>query len=720
MTVGLLLAAALATLLLGFTVLMRQPKSARSFTFFLATFFASVWTIGVALFLSVDSDRVLMAVTSSHYVASATAIYCFLLFAYAYSGVKMRFSLIATSIVPLLVFAGIIIFSPSTILDSVTVGVGTGNTADVNTPFYSIYALFFIAYFVWAMMILWRGRKRANNPDKRNRYGYIMLAFSVAGAIGMLFNLVIPGFGNYSLIWIGPLGLFLFSWVLYVAMARYHLFDVRTVVVRILMYVSIVGALGIVYSLVFYVITTYFLHMGNTSTLFYIINVLLMSGVVVAVGPVTRHIGPVIDRWFLRDNYDADRLIARINSIAVRIHSPHEMAQSAASEIAKTLHVRHVRMVFDARGESDELLMSVPRGKTLAFDDKNTLRSIAAHAKARMTVVDDIDNQPRSIAVFRKYNIAALVAIGGDVESGAPPSGLIILGPKNHHSLFVQKDRQALTQIANILAIAIESARYYQRIQTFNTTLNHKVREATAELRQSNAKLRKLDEVKDDFISMASHQLRTPLTSVRGYLSMILEGDMGKISENQRRILSEAYISSKRMAFLISDFLDVSRLQTGKFELQKSPTRLDEVLQSEISQLEIAASARDIKLSYSPPATLPEMSCDKNKLRQVMMNMIDNAIFYSHAGGSVEIELHQQRGNVYFTVRDHGIGVPRTEQMKLFGKFFRGSNARKVRPDGTGIGLYMARKVVLAHGGSIIFESKENKGSTFGFRIPID
>jgi len=237
--------------------------------------------------------------------------------------------------------------------------------------------------------------------------------------------------------------------------------------------------------------------------------------------------------------------------------------------------------------------------------------------------------------------------------------------------------------------------------------------------RKNQAKIKRIDAAKDDFISMASHQLRTPLTSVKGYISMLVNGDFGRLTAEQKRVLSEAYISSDRMAFIISDFLDVSRLQTGKFELQKTPTHLGEVLDLEIRQLEISATARDINLIYQPTTDLPTVDCDPNKIRQVMMNMIDNAIFYSPSGSKVEVSLYRHNRQVVFTVRDHGIGVPKAEQHRLFEKFFRATNARKARPDGTGVGLYMARKIIVAHGGSIIFESQENVGSTFGFRLPI-
>ena len=116
---------------------------------------------------------------------------------------------------------------------------------------------------------------------------------------------------------------------------------------------------------------------------------------------------------------------------------------------------------------------------------------------------------------------------------------------------------------------------------------------------------------------------------------------------------------------------------------------------------------------------MPTIEADENKLRQVMMNFIDNAIYYSPAGGKVTVRVIKEPGAIVFKVIDTGIGVPAAERPKLFTKFFRATNARLQRPDGTGIGLYMAKKVVVAHGGAIIFETVDGKGSTFGFRLPL-
>jgi len=250
-----------------------------------------------------------------------------------------------------------------------------------------------------------------------------------------------------------------------------------------------------------------------------------------------------------------------------------------------------------------------------------------------------------------------------------------------------------------------------------NRLLFEENKRVLAQVRHSNAKLKALDETKDDFISMASHQLRTPLTSVKGYLSMVLEGDAGSLNDSQRKLLEQSYRSSQQMVYLISDLLNLSRLNTGKFIIDPSVVDLSEIVQAEVDQLTETAKARGLTLTYDKPSSFPKLFLDETKTHQVIMNFIDNAIYYTPTGGTVTVALRETPTAVEYTVNDTGIGVPKDVQHKLFAKFYRAQNAQKARPDGTGLGLFMAKKVVVAQDGAIIFNSKEGKGSTFGFRF---
>jgi len=174
-------------------------------------------------------------------------------------------------------------------------------------------------------------------------------------------------------------------------------------------------------------------------------------------------------------------------------------------------------------------------------------------------------------------------------------------------------------------------------------------------------------------------------------------------------------VSSQRMVYLISDLLNVSRLRTGKFVIEPVPTNLAKVIKDEVDQLQETARGRNLELVLERPEHFPTLMLDETKMRQVMMNFIDNAIYYTPSGGHITVSLIDRPDSIELTVTDNGIGVPKAEQHHLFTKFFRAHNAKRARPDGTGLGLFMAKKVVVAQGGAIIFKSKEGQGSTFGF-----
>jgi signal transduction histidine kinase len=281
------------------------------------------------------------------------------------------------------------------------------------------------------------------------------------------------------------------------------------------------------------------------------------------------------------------------------------------------------------------------------------------------------------------------------------------IGSSSLASTFSAADLHLLQRLAEAVGIALDNKLLFEENQ-----------QVLQQIRRANSRLKQLDHTKDEFISMASHQLRTPLTTIKGYLSMVLEGDVGPVTKNERKMIQQAFDSAEQMVFLISDLLNVSRLQSGKFVIENKPTDLSKIVAEEIAQLKDTASNHKLKLTYNKPDNFPCLNLDENKIRQVVMNFLDNAIYYTPSGGSIEVLVQESPDTVSYTVTDTGLGVPKSEQHHLFTKFYRAGNAKKMRPDGTGLGLFMAKKVIAAQGGAIIFKSTEGKGSTFGFSFP--
>jgi signal transduction histidine kinase len=338
---------------------------------------------------------------------------------------------------------------------------------------------------------------------------------------------------------------------------------------------------------------------------------------------------------------------------------------------------------------------------------------------------------PQGILLLSMVLIMASILLGtrvGFVLTFLAAGWLIILGILQHDGAIHFSDKWMKTPGGLIDAIGFGlilsiittiSWLSNRELERFNIRLQTEVNEATKRLRAANKNLQVLDKAKDDFISMASHQLGTPLTAITGYLSMALDEDKGSMSAGQREYVTYAMEAAERMTAMSLDLLNVSRLSSGRFIIQRQPVDLATLIDQEVHQLGPAADRKQLKLLYTPPSKpLPMLQLDESKTRQVVMNFIDNAIYYT-GQGQVAVALEQVGDRVRFTVTDTGIGVPESEKSRLFAKFYRAENAKHVRPDGTGLGIYLAKTIIEDQGGTLIFESTEGKGSTFGFFMPI-
>jgi len=236
-----------------------------------------------------------------------------------------------------------------------------------------------------------------------------------------------------------------------------------------------------------------------------------------------------------------------------------------------------------------------------------------------------------------------------------------------------------------------------------------------------NAKFAFLEESKSNFVSAASHQLREPLASTKGYVSLFLEGTFGKISPKLKGILEKVYISNERLIILIENLLDISHLEEGRMEFNFSKKNLNRIVKGSVENLTIQAKNKNIYLKFVPnKRKLPHLWVDKDKIREVMIDLIDNAVKYTRRGG-VTVQIKRRGNKVLIITRDTGIGLKKREAAELFKKFSRCSESVKMNATGVGLALFTARKVVAAHKGEIYVESKgKGKGSTFTIELPLN
>jgi signal transduction histidine kinase len=510
----------------------------------------------------------------------------------------------------------------------------------------------------------------------------------------------------------------IFSIGTFFAIFRHGLFDVRQAISRSFAYVLSIGTLALVYFALAYVVSVVFFKNNTTSGVSISpINIGLSLVLAFAFQPIKRFFDKVTNFLFYRDVYNVEEFFARLTKRLSIITNLDVLLRYSSSEISNTLKASFGAFYIHQIGKEPVYISTSEKVKKLPQEDVQILDTHVLDNHQEIVITEELTD--KSTRGLKRMLDSHHIALSLPITKDSIITGYLFLG-EHLSSQYSIRDIRALLTIADELMIAIQNALSVQEIRELNDSLQHRVDVATKELRASNAMLRRLDKSKDDFISMASHQLRTPLTSIKGYISMVREGDVGKITKTQDELLGEAFTSSERMVHLINDFLNVSRLQTGKFLIDKHPTDLAKVIEQELDSLTTNAKSRKLAFDYKAPKNFPVLNLDEDKMRQVIMNFSDNAIYYSKEGTKIKVHLAVQGKNAIFTVTDTGIGVPRSEQSQLFNKFYRASNARQQRPDGTGVGLYLAKKVIDAHEGKVIFESIEGKGSTFGFKLPID
>ncbi len=233
-------------------------------------------------------------------------------------------------------------------------------------------------------------------------------------------------------------------------------------------------------------------------------------------------------------------------------------------------------------------------------------------------------------------------------------------------------------------------------------------------------KEKEIDNAKTEFISLASHQLRTPLSTINWYVEMLLSEDAGKINKEQRKFLEEAYAGSQRMVSLVNALLNVSRIESNSYMIEPVPTDVSKLLDSVIFDLKPKIEAKKLIINLSKD-NIPTISLDPNLTNIIFQNLITNAVKYTKIGGKVDIGLNIKKdtNKLVISVKDDGLGIPETQKDKIFTKLFRADNVKKTDTEGTGLGLYLIKGLIERSKGKIWFESTENIGSTFYVTLPL-
>jgi len=329
------------------------------------------------------------------------------------------------------------------------------------------------------------------------------------------------------------------------------------------------------------------------------------------------------------------------------------------------------------------------------------------------------------------------------------PQGIIILDERKRIIFFNQKAQEILNLREDVLFKEIEEIKEIEELKPISEIFEKEIfkifgkeikikedlilRLSTFELKKGQEEIGtliffsditrevSLERLKKEFIALAAHQLRTPISAAQWGISKILEEKIGPLNSKQKSYLEEILQTLQRLVKIIDDLLHTTKIEEGKILEKTQKFSLEAIVDYVLSLLGSEIAKKKINLEVNKPFNpLPPIQMDVEKIKLVVQNLLDNAIKYTRESGRIVISLEERSGKeILFSIKDNGIGIPEKEKERIFTKFFRAENAQKVEPSGSGLGLYVAKNIIEAHGGKIWFESKEGKGTAFYFTLPI-
>ena len=250
-------------------------------------------------------------------------------------------------------------------------------------------------------------------------------------------------------------------------------------------------------------------------------------------------------------------------------------------------------------------------------------------------------------------------------------------------------------------------------------TLNVQLSQTNRELNEANAKLRELSEMKEEFLALTTHDLRSPLTVISGVISFFTSGRLGELSPEQKNMVSMMERNTQSLIELVNDLLDASKLESGTMRLELASFDMRGLVDELRESMEPLAKEKGIELIETLPADLPPVSADRAKLRRVLLNLLSNAVKFTRKGGTVEVRAAREGDRVRVAVRDTGVGIAPDDVARLFDKYEQARSRATRGEKGTGLGLYITKQIVELHGSEIKVDSEVGKGSTFSFTLPL-
>lgn len=703
------LSSILANLIFGLVVFFRNPKNITNRFFALFTLPLAGWLM--TLFILANSSSYQLVSLSARLNSAFLILIGYALFYFAYYFPKKTFKLTSLlNVAFTLETFGLILLSLLT-LEITEVGLVVGERLTAYGRLYPLFVIHFLIYSGSALLILLSKREKFKGFP-RAQIDCLLFGFSGALSFGMLMHILLPWLlGMHNLQLLRPLStLFLLGFTAY-GMIKFRLMDIRLMVTRTVAYFLLILFIGFLVASGLYAFSVLVIGQSIEKSQIYI-SILLVLFILFAFPTFNRFFEKITDRLFYKGRYETATLLRKLSLITASTLSLDDLIKSVLTELKQNIKVTagSVLLIKD----SQVLGVKTIQEKQSFFQNKKEMAEFLKTIKNenKILVFDEL-GEGEIKKVFRKFGVRVSIPL----QVRGEKVGFLLLGEKASGEIFSAQDIAVFEILGPELAVAVQNALAYEEIRRFNITLREEIKKATRELRRANERLKGLDRLKDEFLSVATHELRTPMTAVKGYIDMILSGDTGRINQKTKEFLSEAYEVTDRLAKLVNDMLDVSLIEQKRLTLEIKEIDLSDQVKKIVGQLAPLAKEKGLSLTYKPPKKPLFVKADSAKVSQILHNLIGNAIKFTKEGG-VTITHEESDDYIVTRIKDTGVGISKADKDKLFHKFTRIDEGRKREQGGTGLGLYISKGLVENMGGEIWVQSKLNKGSTFIFSLP--
>ncbi|MCL4386993.1 ATP-binding protein [Patescibacteria group bacterium] len=578
-------------------------------------------------------------------------------------------------------------------------------------PIFPIFLIIWMGYVIFDTYLLYKTHKRATGIYKKQiKYVFWGLALAFLGGATnyfLWFEIPIPPVANILVS--------AYVTLTAIAIVRHRLLDIRLVFTRALAYLLIVSLTAALYIVIAFLTSTIFfgIQINQKQLLVYLFLTFILA---LSFPQIKKDIQRLTDSIFYKSDYDSQELLKEFSTIMSTTLELEPLSLRVLDKLNQAIKI--TRTAFVLLGKSQEKVEYI---EYEGYAEKPVFEKTDVDPflqDKRITVFDELE-EGEVKETMRKLKASVVLRLSVRDQK----IGVLLLGEKSSGDIYSKKDIDVLEIVAPQLSVAIQNAREYETIKSFSKTLKEEVNKATKELRDANNKLLELDKMKDEFLSIASHELRTPMTAIKSYVWLLLNDEKEKLTGEQKTHLEKTYDSVERLIKLVNDMLNVSRIQSGRIKVDPKLTDIEKISEDVISEMLPRASETKIKLSLKKEAKIANVVADPDKTKEILINLIGNSLKFTPKNGSITIGLSVKNGAALVKVSDTGAGLKKEDIPKLFQKFGivgRNDFLTKQNVQGTGLGLYISKSIVELQGGKMWVESPgENKGSTFFFTLPL-